>query len=738
MLFFGFGLFNLSLFRLFSVRIKPYMFLKRLELQGFKSFADKISLDFPSNVAAIVGPNGSGKSNVTDGIRWLLGERDAKNLRGGKVEDLIFAGTEKRAKLGLAQASLYFDNSSGFFPVEFKEVVISRRVSRDGVSQFFLNKSEVRLKDIIDFFAKSRIGARGLTIISQGESDVFIKASPEARREMIEEILGLKEYQIKKSDAKRRLKNTAINLDKVNALIEEIKPHLRILRKQVSRYEGREGFAAELRELEDNFYGNRLKNLRAEMGNVEPRTKEIHEEIKKQEEFIKSAELELEKVKNSEPEANKKIKEIRDKKSEFLSKKYNLQRELGRIEAQLEFSVVKQEVKGINFAKVVEEIKAVAVSLAEEEDLGRIRDGIKRILDIINGPPKNPAIASVPDKSTEIKKLNEKFIHDLKVVDEELENIGKIEQALASELENFNSNFRKAFLSVESEKNKLSRLHEEKNRISFEKERFDLKMKDLHEQLIEIGRKLHEFENWSGLPPEDNDAALKRMFRLRAELAGIGEVDQNVVREAKETEERFNFLTSQVADLGKAITDLKALIKELDSKIHHEFSTAIKTINEEFTKFMKLMFGGGSASLVLQEKKETVADPSIVSADNAGIPLESEEDIIPGVDIDITLPKKRIKGLDVLSGGERSLVSIAALFAFISVSPPPFLVLDEVDAALDEKNARRFSDILKEFEKKTQFIIVTHNRSTMEAADVLYGVTMSSDGTSKIVSLKLT
>jgi chromosome segregation protein len=717
------------------------MFLKRLELQGFKSFADKTTLDFPSNVAAIVGPNGSGKSNVTDGIRWLLGERDAKNLRGGKVEDLIFAGTEKRAKLGLAQASLYFDNSSGFFPVEFKEVVISRRVSRDGVSQFFLNKSEVRLKDIIDFFARSRIGARGLTIIGQGESDVFIKASPEGRREMIEEILGLKEYQIKKSDAKRRLKNTAINLDKVNALIEEIKPHLRILKKQVARYEGREGFAAELRELEDNFYGSRLKNLRAETGNVEPRKKEIEESIKKGEEFIRNAELELEKVKNSEPEANKKIKEIRDKKSELLSKKYNLQRELGRIEAQLEFSAVKQEVKGINFAKAVEEIKAVAVSLAEEEDLGKIREGIRRILNIINGPSKNPVPAPAPvsDKSIEIKKINEKLTHDLKAIDEDLENIGKIEQSLASELENFNSNFRKAFLNVESEKNKLGRLHEEKNRISFEKERFDLKMKDLHEQLIEIGRKLHEFENWSGVAPEDNDASLKRMFRLRAELAGIGEVDQNVVREAKETEERFNFLTSQVSDLGRAIADLKALIKELDSKIHHEFSMAIKTINEEFTKFMKLMFGGGSASLVLQAKKEVVVDPSAVSADGAVIPLEAEdEDIIPGIDIDITLPKKRIKGLDVLSGGERTLVSIAALFAFISVSPPPFLVLDEVDAALDEKNARRFSDILKEFEKKTQFIIVTHNRSTMEAADVLYGVTMSPDGTSKIVSLKLT
>src|SRR3989338_3063825 len=130
------------------------MLLKQLELQGFKSFADKTVLDLGHRVTAIVGPNGSGKSNVTDSVRWLLGERDARNLRGGKVEDLIFAGTPSRPKQSLAQASLHFENNHGFFPVDFAEVSIMREVNRNGNSRYFLNKSEIRLKDLVDFFAR--------------------------------------------------------------------------------------------------------------------------------------------------------------------------------------------------------------------------------------------------------------------------------------------------------------------------------------------------------------------------------------------------------------------------------------------------------------------------------------------------------------------------------------------------------------------------------------------------------
>src|SRR5271170_6239093 len=236
-------------------------FLKRLELNGFKFFANRTVLEFPAGIVAIVGPNGSGKSNIVDAMRWLLGERDAKNLRGAKVEDLIFAGTQKRARVGMATASLHFENRNKFFPVDFEEVAITRQISRSGDSKYFLNKSEVLLRDLVDFFAKARLGSRGLIIIGQGDSDLFIRSTPMERREMIEEILGLREYQLKKSDAERRLKSSQINLDKTAALIEEILPHLRSLKRQTARWEKRGQLEDELKGLENQFFGSQFHEI---------------------------------------------------------------------------------------------------------------------------------------------------------------------------------------------------------------------------------------------------------------------------------------------------------------------------------------------------------------------------------------------------------------------------------------------------------------------------------------------
>ena len=228
----------------------------------------------------------------------------------------------------------------------------------------------------------------------------------------------------------------------------------------------------------------------------------------------------------------------------------------------------------------------------------------------------------------------------------------------------------------------------------------------------------------------------KRILRLRGELINLEEIDENLLKEASETEKRYSFLKQQTEDLTKASEDLKTLIKDLNEKIKVEFSAALEKINGEFGKFFEIMFGGGKAALKFEQpkpKKERLDEEMTLQSDEP----EEEKEVEGGIEINISLPRKRINSLEVLSGGERSLVAIAALFALISVSPPPFLVLDEADAALDERNAKRFAEILNEFSKETQFIIVTHNRTVMAAANILYGVTTGEDGTSKIISLKL-
>ena len=219
-------------------------------------------------------------------------------------------------------------------------------------------------------------------------------------------------------------------------------------------------------------------------------------------------------------------------------------------------------------------------------------------------------------------------------------------------------------------------------------------------------------------------------------------MDAALVKEASDTELRYEFLKKESEDLEKAVHDLTGLMRDLSEKIRTEFDASLYKINDAFSEFFSVMFDGGSAKLKVLKPEA----PKIITEEDGveGAEIEGEEkedektpETDGGVEIDIKIPRKKVTSLDMFSGGERSLIGIAALFAMISVSPPPFLVLDEIDAALDERNARRFAEMIKDFSKRTQFIIVTHNRTTMEAAEILYGVTLAEDGTSKIVSLKL-
>lgn len=716
------------------------MRLKCLELIGFKSFAQKVNLEFPAGITGIVGPNGSGKSNIIDAVRWILGEREAKNLRGAKAEDLIFAGTHQRAKTGLAQATLNFDNSSGFFPVDFSEVSITRRIDRSGLSQYFLNKSEVRLKDIIDFFAKARLGTKGLTIINQGESDLFVKASPLERKEMIEEILGLRQYQLKKHEAERKLKNTVINTEKVKAMVDEIAPHLRFLRKQTAKWEKLSQTEKELRDFEDIYFKNKLKEIKEGSVHFDLKIRDIDKKILQKKLELKELESALSKVENNQPQKNNQLSEIHKKRAELFLQRSALEKELGKLEAKLEMISLSGTDKSENAAALVKEVKLAIEKIVLEEDFGIVKNLLNSLLvkleKFLKGGDEENSKEFI-----DLKKSKDEFLIKVEKISVELRLLDKSETQSAASLENFNVEFRKAFENVEAKKDEITLLENEKNKIFFETEKYKLRLDDLKTQISQSARSIDEFEDFKNAPEIDDLLGLERkIFRLRAEIAGIGEIDEALLKEANETEVRHNFLSLQLGDLEKAVGDLNNLIKELDAKIHHDFTVALKQINEEFDKFFQLMFSGGKAKLVMEKPQEKIITEEQIQ-NKEGEEIVEEEDLEErqelGIRIELSLPRKKIKGLDMLSGGEKSLVSIAALFALISVSPPPFLVLDEIDAALDENNTRRFAELIKDFSKKTQFVIVTHNRATMEVADVLYGITMEEAGVSKILSLKL-
>ena len=240
------------------------MFLKRIEITGFKSFAQKTVLDFSETgalakgkqgVTAIVGPNGSGKSNIVDALRWTLGEQSMKNLRGKKSLDVIFAGSDKKARLGSAQVALYLDNSSHKVAVDFSEVVIARRIYRSGESEYLINGSSARLLDVVDLLAGAGIGQHSYCLVNQGMADRILNASVLERRSIIEEAAGVKEYQLKKERSERKLKSTHQNLERVAGLLVEIEPHLKNLKKQNQKLENSRVYREKLTQKRRELFG---------------------------------------------------------------------------------------------------------------------------------------------------------------------------------------------------------------------------------------------------------------------------------------------------------------------------------------------------------------------------------------------------------------------------------------------------------------------------------------------------
>ncbi len=722
------------------------MFLKRLEINGFKSFAQKTVFEFPTGIVAIVGPNGSGKSNIIDAIRWLLGEREAKNLRGDKIEDLIFAGTAKKPRMSMAQVSLVFDNSSGKLPVDFKEVVISRKISRNGVSQYFINDNEVRLKDIIDFFAKIKLGSKGLTIIGQGANDIFVRALPAERVAMMEEILGLREFQLKKSESERKLKNTKINLDKVEAMIQEVAPRLRMLKRQTAKWEKRFEVEQELKNLESDFYSFKIKFL--------------YDSRKKIKEPLSSNESELKDAVKKSAEIEKQLKSLEDKslpsgKTEILQKekrdlfikKSALEKDVYKIEAQLEQlerAVQTQSVSVEQMHQTLSNIKNDLENMLSSASFDEAKIKIKKIIEIVESvisPKKSqtsPQQGELSVKKKEIESI-------LSGIEKDIEKIESTERDISKGVEDFNKNFKETFTQLEQLRSKIKHLEDAKNKIFFEEEKITFKIQELENQIRSFGGHFNEFEQMALSPTFEksfSESELSEMerkiYRMRGELASIGEIDEVLIKEAKEVETHHEFLTKESSDLKKASADLSILISELSQRISHDFQASFKKVNDAFNNFFRIMFGGGSAKMKIIKKEKAVAENQDgteiqePSPENEGV-----DESLAGLDLEVSIPQKKITSLEMLSGGEKSLVSLAALFALISVSPPPFLVLDEADSALDEKNSKRYADLIKNFSGETQFVMVTHNRVSMEAAQVLYGVTMDEGGGSKLLSIKL-
>ena len=765
------------------------MFLRRIEISGFKSFASRTVLDFSPpgdtkdrsvatkparidtrsvsgrGITAIVGPNGSGKSNVADAIRWAIGEQSTKNLRGKKSEDVIFAGTAKRAKIGSASVTLFFENRDHRIPIEYEEVSITRKLHRSGESEFLINGAKVRLLDIADLLAKAGIGKDSYSVITQGMSDAVLSATPAERRSMFEDAAGVKQYQLQKERALRRLATTRENLAQADTLIREIEPHLRILKRQAERASQGKDISEKLLSKQIELYGFLWQTFQTERGGLAEERERLARETGMLERETDTLREEVATLSGALEEGGR-AEELLREANALREKLHGFERDAavlsGRIEVEEEKRKDREEIRTIPvdlgyIRHALDRVRANQNTLVERlgnveklEDIQDLREFARAInqelvdLDakVEAGTVTEKVIISLPeDEKRESDARLAAYRAEKDALAQGMEalltDIGAKEESTRAEREKGRES-RERYFHIEKalrEKDReLSARKDALNEVKIRLARVEVREEDLISEVRdELSMDVRDL-SWDG-NPRDRDTLTRDIARLKGEAERIGAIDPMVAEEYEETSKRFEFLTNESADLRRAMVSLEEVIAEMDERIEKEFSRAFTEIAAKFEHYFSLIFNGGKAELI--KTKPKIKQPE-EGAEESDADVEAEgETVTAGIDISACPPGKKITNLSMLSGGERSLTSLALLFAIISHNPPPFAVLDEVEAALDEANSKRFGKVLRELSDRTQFIVITHNRQTMREASLLYGVTMGEDGVSQILSLHL-
>ena len=348
----------------FNFKVKgEKMYLKRLEMQGFKSFADKTVLEFMPGITTVIGPNGSGKSNIADSIRWVLGEQSMKSLRGAKSEDIIFAGTQNRKSLGFAEASLIFDNSDSRLPVEYNEVVITRKIYRSGESGYYINKTPCRLKDVLELFMDTGIGKDGYSIIGQGKIDEILSNKSEDRRHIFEEAAGVVKYRVRKAESEKKLEHTKLNLLRINDILSEIETNLEPLKAQSEKAKKFLSLREELKSIEIGLFIFNINSYKEKLS-----------KIVEDEEILKNdnneATSKLENITALKEKLKQEIDEITNQIEGMQNIGFESEKEKERINSEINVSKerISNNKENFNrFDKEIEEIKFRNVSLEEEK-----------------------------------------------------------------------------------------------------------------------------------------------------------------------------------------------------------------------------------------------------------------------------------------------------------------------------------------------------------------------------------
>lgn len=748
----------------------PHIF--QIELRGFKSFGNsKVSIPLSKGLTAIVGPNGIGKSNIVDGLCFVLGEMSAKAMRAERLSGLLFKGGNGYRPAPFAEVSLHFNNDDGKLPINSQTAVISRRVDRSGKCVYKINKKRASRQEIVDLLAASMASPGGHNFVMQGDVNRFVNMGSNERRLIIDDLAGVAEYDEKKQKSMGELQKVQTNLDQVDTVLREISAQMESLRAQMETTIRHKQLNLELEQtrgalllIRKEKHAKKLSQLKQRMGKLEKKIQELRdrhqaiiEEINKHDEKIGSIEELIDEKKSAEvlvnvERARTQINILNELLASNAEKQSNINREISTLTEQIkkirgpdseisknrfvslssEFKALREKFTALNKSldgsksptttrNILQQVKAVLNNLAS------VVDGLSNYVDYLSRPSLEPdQEPTVSDMREKLIGLNAKRAE----LGEEIKNLKQRVNEAQSQLElteTSEKEIRSFIETLGSERKELRdrvRGLEEKARVLDSKIRRlegglqeqRIKKVSLETELSGMNAELKKIKCTTTPPTDASVEVLERKAdALGKEIEFLGEVNQRAVRDFRETERRHN---AEKLKFDKLVAEKQSLLDfmhGIDEKKKEVFMKTFNEISRHFGKIFSELSPGGTAELVL-ENEET--------------PFEG------GLEIKARPGGAEVSYVGELSGGQKALTALAFIFALQRYRPTTFYVLDEIDAHLDPKNRKRVAEMLRQFSRESQIVVITLHDAIMSVADRLFGVTMENK-ISRLFSVEL-
>ena len=608
------------------------MYLKRLELQGFKSFADKTILEFKPGITSVIGPNGSGKSNISDAIRWVLGEQSMKSLRGAKSEDIIFAGTQSRKSLGFAEVSIVIDNSDAKLPIEYSEVTVTRKLYRNGETGYFINKTPCRLKDILELFMDTGIGKDGYSIIGQGKIDEILSNKSEDRRHIFEEAAGIVKYRTRKQESEKKMEQTKLNLLRINDILTEIEGNIEPLKAQSEKAKQYLNLREELKNIEVGLFVYNINTY-----------KEKLEQIIKDEEIMTAQ-------RNTENEKLTSIQSLKD----------SLKQELDEITTQIE------QMQNIGFESTnkIEKINS-EIGISKE----RIQNNIankERLESEIKELRIRIQELQEEEKQRQEKKANlfqnkEKFEEELKQKEKELAKLTKTlsdkELEIEAKKQKIETNTDKKYevlADINTQEANYENLEKRKKTLKIELENIISELDSTRDNKQELSKKFYEIQSKRNIVSNNLQQETTEKESCMNKIKDFEEEINKLNYQMNMKDARHKFLLETEKEKEGYIKSVKELLLDCDKnsqlkKSMHGVLANLISVNKEYELAIEMCLGQALQNVVTETEEDAKKLVEHLRNNNLGrasfLPISS-------------IRGKRIE--NVISNGMKGVIGIAS------------------------------------------------------------------------------